>query len=759
MSSPGQFLQPSRQQIPVISALIRLFSSPEAVARMPMQLVEAVRGMLIGTAAGWRWNSAGKVLLWILLIANARALPFVWHVRVFRPLIYVRFEQLFVLAKSLFASKKEKERIMEEWIESISPVGRNPLKHVVVYKSFASFDECDYNLHLSNSSYAKALDGARFKLARELFTQFLRVGGHMPLAATHFHFIKEIPVMSSYEVRVSLGSWDEKWVYILCRFLTKNKPGHTQSKSSLSRPNKRPSFTSPSPSMFDHAPITDSGTPSLSSSATPNSGRDRNIVVDTGSSRNDTETNIDQTIRTLTSQLTQQSQSQPYSTPFSSRLPLEDDTEEGYTLHTVTVSLMCFKIGRITIPPVLVMAASGLCTPPSPPAYPGKADAGPGPGTSNTVSGQGEGKGDQDVDGKADAAPDPGPEPGSASLPNPFSPEDSTYPMLPPGLSGLTVSTDDLTTNDHPPVNGPQSRVLHDITTNPTVTLTAASPLSPSEPPKGTTMELALPKTPSTAPSSPEYPYYIYESESEYSQSQPQSPATGEPWSPLSPISPESSMRFRGRAGGIGGPIHGFYQGQGQGQNGYGSGGSREGEGDEYPYGDLNGYGYSNQGPTPPNPRPHSTRPPNPSRSTSASGSGLGLPYTHKNPPPHWKWVLKTISPPHGGSVKKMNRLMRGDWRGIPEDVRVRVKVPSTGTGIHRDANKEAGEHEDERKRESAYAGIASPDSTPAPSANGNANETTEIQLIKAEIPPSEGGGVNYGDTKAEGGGNVRWRG
>ena len=46
----------------------------------------------------------------------------------------------------------------------------------------------------------------------ELFPQFFRAGGTMALAGTHFHFLKEIPILAKYEVRVSIGAWDEKWV-------------------------------------------------------------------------------------------------------------------------------------------------------------------------------------------------------------------------------------------------------------------------------------------------------------------------------------------------------------------------------------------------------------------------------------------------------------------------------------------------------------------------------------------------------------------
>lgn len=38
---------------------------------------------------------------------------------------------------------------------------------------------------------------------------------------------------------------------------------------------------------------------------------------------------------------------------------------DGATLHCVAISQLCFKHGRITVPPALVLAASGFCAPPS----------------------------------------------------------------------------------------------------------------------------------------------------------------------------------------------------------------------------------------------------------------------------------------------------------------------------------------------------------------------------------------------------------
>lgn len=114
----------------------------------------------------------------------------------------------------------------------------------------AGLDESDFNGHLSNSSYAKVscgiifedqsplftqrktLDAARFKAALELFPMLFRAGGWIALAgefsasgialfdlilylATHYNFIREIPMLASYEIRMSTASWDQKWVRYL----------------------------------------------------------------------------------------------------------------------------------------------------------------------------------------------------------------------------------------------------------------------------------------------------------------------------------------------------------------------------------------------------------------------------------------------------------------------------------------------------------------------------------------------------------------
>ncbi|KAJ6523087.1 hypothetical protein DFH09DRAFT_1421241, partial [Mycena vulgaris] len=97
---------------------------------------------------------------------------------------------------------------------------------------YAGPNHCDFLFHFSNSSYATALDVANFRFAIATFPNFLRCGGWalltgvglillythssrtVPIKTTHYHFIRKIPMSSSFEMRVRIGAWDDKWVRI-----------------------------------------------------------------------------------------------------------------------------------------------------------------------------------------------------------------------------------------------------------------------------------------------------------------------------------------------------------------------------------------------------------------------------------------------------------------------------------------------------------------------------------------------------------------
>jgi hypothetical protein len=75
----------------------------------------------------------------------------------------------------------------------------------------ALLDDCDYNMHLSNSCYAKNSDAAKMDYAIAAFAPCFVTGLHMALGASHWKYIKEIPIGSKYYMETRIGAWGDKW--------------------------------------------------------------------------------------------------------------------------------------------------------------------------------------------------------------------------------------------------------------------------------------------------------------------------------------------------------------------------------------------------------------------------------------------------------------------------------------------------------------------------------------------------------------------
>lgn len=168
-----------------------------------------------------------RFIFLLVLLLNVRSLPLVWHrkhssleypviywpllcshsivkylVRVFRPALLARLKAI-----TFFSPTKK-----EEWLDSLCPVGESPFSLICTYDTWASPDESDYNIHLSNSSYAKLADMTRLKFALAHFSTVFRDDCWIALGATHLRFIREIPLGAKYQIRMYVGSWDSKWV-------------------------------------------------------------------------------------------------------------------------------------------------------------------------------------------------------------------------------------------------------------------------------------------------------------------------------------------------------------------------------------------------------------------------------------------------------------------------------------------------------------------------------------------------------------------
>ncbi|KAJ1300414.1 hypothetical protein OPQ81_005234 [Rhizoctonia solani] len=271
-----------------------------------------------------------KVIQWtviFVLVLNSKSWPGVWHLRVLMPLLKHRL--------SGFLNK-----IVDghEWWTRVSPVGRSIFPTpdgsdegaLVVLKCRATLDDCDWNGHLSNSSYAKNLDPARMNMLLSWFPAFFNDGGMVALGAAHYQYIREIPINKKYEIRLSIGAWEDKWMYCIAKFVSNTKQ------------NSKPKVKE-SPSTGANAPII----PSISTPATP-------LVTEASTPAEFVKIKSQNATTLETSRVDKELSSTAIPKPMLRRHDVD-----GALLHCVGVSVICFKHGRITVPPKVVLATSG----------------------------------------------------------------------------------------------------------------------------------------------------------------------------------------------------------------------------------------------------------------------------------------------------------------------------------------------------------------------------------------------------------------
>ncbi|TCD64759.1 hypothetical protein EIP91_003650 [Steccherinum ochraceum] len=280
------------------------------------KMLTVLRPILSAVPSVLKWSAA------LFFLVNCRSWPLVWHFKVWRPIWRYQFRVLFLRMSLLLKSRKEKQLAMDKFFESFVPVGKSPFEAIGTYRTWAGPDDCDFNMHLSNSSYAKNLDMARFNAALSFLPSGFIAGAWMGVGATHFKYLREIPIFSKYEMRTSIAAWDHKWMYVLTRYVTRSKKKSNSKKS-------------PSPTPGQATPPV--GTPFMPPTHTPATTHDTPSCLS------------------------------PYDSALNDLIASLSAREEadGATLHCVVITEVCFKIGRITVPPSVALAADGYCVPPS----------------------------------------------------------------------------------------------------------------------------------------------------------------------------------------------------------------------------------------------------------------------------------------------------------------------------------------------------------------------------------------------------------
>lgn len=209
-----------------VRRVLRSFLSPAMLEMLPSLVVDSIPSWL-------------KYLIVVLLLANIKSFPLVWHVRVFAPAIWARaiarpsIHPLIPFIRSNKHPTTTPGVPPKLRLDSL-PLGRDIFLDKTVMSLRASFDDCDFNGHLSNSAYAKNLDYARMQ---HLSGRFLRMhfdGGRMALGGSAFTYHAEIPALAKYEIEMGVGAWDDKWFYIVARFMSPSRRSSSSAAASSS---------------------------------------------------------------------------------------------------------------------------------------------------------------------------------------------------------------------------------------------------------------------------------------------------------------------------------------------------------------------------------------------------------------------------------------------------------------------------------------------------------------------------------------------
>ncbi|KAI9774567.1 MAG: hypothetical protein M1840_002816 [Geoglossum simile] len=192
----------------------------DQVQEVAAHAVSRVLGLLPALGPSWR------VICILLVLANIKNLPLVWHLRFLRGLL-----SHFYLHRNQLTPEAGPRAVFQPLIMA----SRSPLL------------ECDYNIHKSNSTYFSDLDISRTNLVAALLKGGFRerkkkgkMGNEkllVMLGAVSCAFRREIAPYEGYEIWSRVLCWDQKWLYIVSHFV---KKGAVKPKGYTLQPERDP---------------------------------------------------------------------------------------------------------------------------------------------------------------------------------------------------------------------------------------------------------------------------------------------------------------------------------------------------------------------------------------------------------------------------------------------------------------------------------------------------------------------------------------
>jgi hypothetical protein len=197
------------QRLPQVGGTLSIAAGIFAIAGIPSLRQRFTD--LLGTGVS---GNMLRLLAVAFALLNLKNLPFVWHWRVFKGLIY-----------QIFLQKQE----------------RTPkdLFAPMITSSWNSLTDCDYNGHKSNSTYFSDFDVARAHLVGNIIRtglQRLNAGDeeglpaevravkgkyYVALGAVGCFFQREVPPLARFEIYTRILSWNRKWLYLVSHVVKK----------------------------------------------------------------------------------------------------------------------------------------------------------------------------------------------------------------------------------------------------------------------------------------------------------------------------------------------------------------------------------------------------------------------------------------------------------------------------------------------------------------------------------------------------------
>ncbi|KZW03072.1 hypothetical protein EXIGLDRAFT_728598 [Exidia glandulosa HHB12029] len=341
-----------------------------------------------------------------VLLLHYRSWPGYWHLRVFKPLITLRIRALLFLTYirlcTLLIRAARALRLpgipsrptppilslgipgaKQQFIASIAQKAlseeEGPMSASVVqrWKGWAGLDDCDWNWHLSNSAYAKNFDYARTDFLASFLAPFLADGGAPALGSTEFYFLKEVPIAKRYEIEVRIGGWDDKWLYVYGRYVSRKTAAERRKEKGKAKATDTATPATPTPRervvpFLNFKPVTASAS---TASATPIQVKGLGDVKDLSASfttaADDTDVQSVQSMASVSSASTvelalDEAAALSASSASDVRSPHHragtDDDQAEWTVHAIGMASYAFKTrySRRSVPPALVLAACGF---------------------------------------------------------------------------------------------------------------------------------------------------------------------------------------------------------------------------------------------------------------------------------------------------------------------------------------------------------------------------------------------------------------